>query len=63
MPTEAEIRRYYQVVWTAKRTGDIVMIKTPLYTGVRVAELVAMPGRRRPGWCRSLGVRRAGPAQ
>lgn len=40
VPTEAEIRRYYQTVWTARRTGDIVLIKTLLYTGVRVAELV-----------------------
>jgi integrase/recombinase XerD len=42
VPTEAEIKRYYQVVWTARRTGDIVLIKTLLYTGVRVAELVAI---------------------
>jgi integrase/recombinase XerD len=27
-------------VWTARRTADIVLIKTLLYTGVRVAELV-----------------------
>jgi integrase/recombinase XerD len=40
VPTEAEIRRYYDTVWTARRTGDIVLIKTLLYTGVRVAELV-----------------------
>lgn len=40
VPTEAEIRRYYHTVWTARRTGDIVLIKTLLYTGVRVAELV-----------------------
>lgn len=39
-PTEAEIRRYYDTVWTARRTPDIVLIKTLLYTGVRVAELV-----------------------
>jgi integrase/recombinase XerD len=42
VPTEAEIRRYYQTVWTARRSGDIVLIKTLLYTGVRVAELVAI---------------------
>jgi integrase/recombinase XerD len=42
VPTEAEIRRYYQTVWTARRTGDIMLIKTLLYTGVRVAELVAI---------------------
>lgn len=40
VPTEAEIRRYYDTVWTARRSGDIVLIKTLLYTGVRVAELV-----------------------
>ncbi len=42
VPTEAEIRRYYQTVWTARRSGDIVLIKTLLDTGVRVAELVAI---------------------
>jgi integrase/recombinase XerD len=40
VPTEAEIRRYYDTVWTARRTADIVLIKTLLYTGVWVAELV-----------------------
>ncbi len=28
--------------WTARRSGDIVFIKTLLYTGVRVAELVSI---------------------
>jgi integrase/recombinase XerD len=40
VPTEAEIRRYYDVVWTARRGQDIVLIKTLLFTGVRVSELV-----------------------
>ncbi|ACZ90400.1 hypothetical protein [Streptosporangium roseum] len=40
VPTEAEIRSYCTTVWAARRTGDIAPIKTPLYTGVRVAELV-----------------------
>ena len=40
VPAQEEIRRYYETVWTARRTGDIVLIKTLLYTGVRVAELV-----------------------
>jgi len=40
VPTEEEVRRYYETVWTARRSGDIVLIKTLLYTGVRVAELV-----------------------
>jgi integrase/recombinase XerD len=40
VPTEAEIRRYYQAVWIARRGPDIVLIKTLLYTGVRVSELI-----------------------
>jgi integrase/recombinase XerD len=40
VPTEAEIRRYYDVVWTARQGQDIVLIKTLLFTGVRVSELV-----------------------
>ncbi len=42
MPTDDEIRRYYETVWQAPRTGDIVMIKTLVYNGVRVSELVAI---------------------
>ncbi len=42
VPSEDEIRRYYQTVWQARRGGDMVLIKTLLYTGVRVAELVAI---------------------
>ncbi|MBV9650591.1 MAG: tyrosine-type recombinase/integrase [Pseudonocardiales bacterium] len=42
VPSQDEIRRYYQTVWTARRGGDIVLIKTLLYTGVRVAELVGI---------------------
>ena len=40
VPTEHEIRAFYQAVWTARRGQDVVMIKTLLYTGVRVSELV-----------------------
>ncbi len=40
VPSEAELRRYYQTVWQARNTGDMVLIKTLLYTGVRVSELV-----------------------
>lgn len=40
VPNEQEIRRYYETVWSARRGGDIVLIKTLLYTGVRVSELV-----------------------
>lgn len=42
VPTEDELRRWYQAVWQARRSGDIVLIKTLLYTGVRVSELVAI---------------------
>lgn len=40
VPTEEEIRSFYETVWKARRTQDIVLIKTLLYTGVRVTELV-----------------------
>lgn len=40
VPTEEEIRSYYRTVWEARRTQDVVLIKTLLYTGVRVSELV-----------------------
>jgi integrase/recombinase XerD len=39
VPTEAEIRAFYEAVWKARRAGDVVLIKTLLYTGVRVSEL------------------------
>ncbi|MGH9021663.1 MAG: tyrosine-type recombinase/integrase [Acidimicrobiia bacterium] len=42
MPTEDELRRWYETVWQARRGPDIVLIKTLLYTGVRVSELVAL---------------------
>jgi len=41
-PSEAEIRRYYETVWQARHGPDLVLIKTLLYTGVRVSELVAI---------------------
>lgn len=41
-PSEAEIRRYYETVWQARHGPDIVLIKTLLYTGLRVSELVAV---------------------
>ncbi len=40
VPTEREIRSFYEAVWNARRSRDVVMIKTLLYTGVRVSELV-----------------------
>jgi integrase/recombinase XerD len=42
VPTEAAIRRFYEAVWRGRRMGDVVLIKTLLYTGVRVSELIAI---------------------
>lgn len=40
VPTEEEIRRYYETVWQAGHFEDIILIKTLFYTGVRVSELI-----------------------
>lgn len=42
VPSQDEILRYNQSVWQARRSGDMVLIKALLSTGVRVAELVAI---------------------
>ena len=40
VPTEEEIQQFYSVVWQSNRFADILIIKTFLYTGVRVGELI-----------------------
>jgi integrase/recombinase XerD len=40
VPTEEEIKRYYDVVWNSSNFQDMMIIKTLLYTGARVSELV-----------------------
>jgi integrase/recombinase XerD len=40
VPSEDQIQRYYQAVWKAENFSDMVLIKTLLYTGIRVGELV-----------------------
>src|SRR5690606_8246559 len=40
VPTEVELKRYYDVVWKAKNFQDMMIVKTLLYTGVRVSELI-----------------------
>lgn len=40
VPTEEELKRYYNMVWQTRNTKHMVLIKTLLYTGVRVQELV-----------------------
>ena len=39
VPTDEEIRRYYKAVWETRNFQDLLIIKTFLYTGVRVSEL------------------------
>ncbi len=40
IPTEDELKRYYEVVWQARDIKHMVLIKTLIYTGVKVQELV-----------------------
>ena len=40
VPSEEELSRFYDAVWKARRVQDMVLIKTFLYTGVRVSELI-----------------------
>jgi len=40
VPTEEDLKRYYDVVWKSRETKHMVLIKILLYTGVRVNELV-----------------------
>ena len=40
VPTEEDVQKYYEVVWQARNMQDMLIIKTLLYTGVRVSELV-----------------------
>ena len=47
VPTEDELKRYYDVVWKAKNFQDMMIIKTLLYTGVRVSELIRGSLRKR----------------
>jgi integrase/recombinase XerD len=40
IPTEDELKQYYEIVWNSQNTQDLLIIKTLLYTGARVTELV-----------------------
>jgi integrase/recombinase XerD len=42
VPTEAELKKYYEAVWQTKNMQDMVIIKTLLYTGLRVSELIRL---------------------
>jgi integrase/recombinase XerD len=40
LPTEEEITKYYNTVWQSRNMKHVIIVKTLLYTGVRVSELV-----------------------
>jgi integrase/recombinase XerD len=40
VPTEEEINNYYEAVWNTQNISHMVLIKTLLYTGIRVGELI-----------------------
>jgi integrase/recombinase XerD len=42
VPSEEELRRYYQTVWQTRNFCHLVLIKALFYTGVRVGELVSI---------------------
>ena len=42
VPTESEVKEFYAAVWNSKNMKDVLIIKTLMYTGARVSELVAI---------------------
>ncbi|CAO5676263.1 MAG: Tyrosine recombinase XerC [Holosporales bacterium] len=42
VPTEEEIEKFYQSVWKSRNMRHVLIIKTLLYTGVRVSELISI---------------------
>jgi len=42
VPTEEEICKFYELVWKSRKMKHVLIIKTMLYTGVRVSELVSI---------------------
>ncbi|MBT5419508.1 MAG: tyrosine-type recombinase/integrase [Candidatus Cloacimonetes bacterium] len=42
VPTEEEVKKYYEVVWSSKNTQHMLIVKTLLYTGIRVSELTRL---------------------
>lgn len=40
VPTEEEIKKYYEVVWASQNIKHMIIIKVMIYTGVRVGELI-----------------------
>jgi len=42
VPTESELKKYYDTIWKSKNMQDMIMIKTLMYTGIRVSELIRL---------------------
>ena len=42
VPTEEEIRQYYEAVWQSRNMKHVILIKVLLYTGAKVSEVVNM---------------------
>lgn len=40
VPSDEEIKKYYEAVWNVQNVKHMMMIKVMLYTGVRVGELI-----------------------
>jgi len=42
VPTESELKKYYETIWNAQNMQDMLIVKTLLYTGIRVSELIRL---------------------
>lgn len=42
VPTEDELKKYYEAIWQSHNMQDILIVKTLLYTGIRVSELIRL---------------------
>lgn len=40
--TEAELKKYYETIWNTQNMQDMIIVKTLLYTGIRVSELIRL---------------------
>ena len=40
VPTEDELKKFYDIVWASDKHQDVIILKTFLYTGIRVSELI-----------------------
>ena len=42
VPTAEEIQKYYEVAWKSRNMTHLILMKTLLYTGVRVSEVIGI---------------------